>query len=379
MNAVPPIRGAHAIETCHFGADDLSSRAALLGPGRTSTPGTTALAHRMLPAPIFAVAFAPAPSATRPPLVDRVRPAVMVDEETLRVLREENGRLQQRMQQLRQTSAPAAGKTAPALGNPAVISMEAEVNPLAAVFAGGGALGIAFAAFLTSSGSPPTGLAVAAAAILFMAAGGTLVESSAPEAVPTPVVQTPAPPAPPTASEQQLVQLLEAQSATGQTTAALGKVKAEVSPLAVVFAGGGALGIAFAAFLTSSGSPPTGLAVAAAAILFMAAGGALVESNAPVAVPTGVQTKPATQTAAEQQLVQLLQSTAAAGQTTAALGKVEAEVSPLAAIFAGGGALGIAFAAYCTSSGDPPTGLAVAAAAILFMAAGGAFLDYVEA
>lgn len=54
---------------------------------------------------------------------------------------------------------------------------EKELNPVAAIAAGGGSLGIFYAAFCTSTGSPPTGLLVAFFAVLFMTAGATIAES----------------------------------------------------------------------------------------------------------------------------------------------------------------------------------------------------------
>ena len=59
---------------------------------------------------------------------------------------------------------------------PSIMMKEVEVKPLDALFAGGGALGVVFAAYCTSTGSPPTGLAVGIFSCLFMAAGATLLE-----------------------------------------------------------------------------------------------------------------------------------------------------------------------------------------------------------
>lgn len=59
---------------------------------------------------------------------------------------------------------------------PSIAMTEGEFGPLEAVFAGGGALGVVFAAYCTSTGSPPTGLLVATASVVFMAAGATLIE-----------------------------------------------------------------------------------------------------------------------------------------------------------------------------------------------------------
>lgn len=52
-----------------------------------------------------------------------------------------------------------------------------------------------------------------------------------------------------------------------------------------------------------------------------------------------------------------------------------ASVSPLQAAVIGGGTLGILGAAFCTSTGSPPTGLAVALAAVAFMAAGAGAIE----
>ena len=76
------------------------------------------------------------------------------------------------------TSAPVMlfgfGQKAP---EPPAPPKEIKVEPLQGVFAGGGALGVVFAAYCTSTGSPPTGLFVAFIACLFMAGGATIVES----------------------------------------------------------------------------------------------------------------------------------------------------------------------------------------------------------
>jgi len=52
-----------------------------------------------------------------------------------------------------------------------------DAPPLAYATVGLGSLGIFAAALCTSTGSPPTGLAVAAASVALMAAGASLVES----------------------------------------------------------------------------------------------------------------------------------------------------------------------------------------------------------
>ena len=114
-----------------------------------------------------------------------------------------------------------------------------------------------------------------------------------------------------------------------------------VSPSQGLVIGGGTIGILGAAFCTSTGSPPTGLAVAIAGLLFMAAGSRLVESEAP---PPPVVEKPI-------------------------------EVSQAQGVVIAGGTIGILGAAFCTSTGSPPTGLAVAVAGLLFMAAGSRFIE----
>ena len=55
-------------------------------------------------------------------------------------------------------------------------SKELSINPLEAAFAGGGALGVVFAAYCTSTGSPPTGLTIAVISCIFMAAGANIIE-----------------------------------------------------------------------------------------------------------------------------------------------------------------------------------------------------------
>ena len=60
---------------------------------------------------------------------------------------------------------------------PHMLAGKVEVSPLMAVFAFGGTAGVFFAAFCTSNGSPPTGLAVGLASCIFMAAGATLIEN----------------------------------------------------------------------------------------------------------------------------------------------------------------------------------------------------------
>ena len=59
-----------------------------------------------------------------------------------------------------------------------VLSESKPLPPIALVTVGGGAAGIFFAAFCTSTGSPPTGLAVAGATVLFMFLGATVQDSS---------------------------------------------------------------------------------------------------------------------------------------------------------------------------------------------------------
>ena len=52
-----------------------------------------------------------------------------------------------------------------------------------------------------------------------------------------------------------------------------------------------------------------------------------------------------------------------------------ATVTPAALATIGGGALGIFGAAYCTSTGSPPTGLAVGIATILLVSLGAGYLE----
>ena len=74
--------------------------------------------------------------------------------------------------------APATAALRPRAAAPSMLAAkDVEVSPLMAVFAGGGVAGVFFAAFCTSNGSPPTGLAVGILSCLFMAAGAALIES----------------------------------------------------------------------------------------------------------------------------------------------------------------------------------------------------------
>jgi len=127
-----------------------------------------------------------------------------------------------------------------------------------------------------------------------------------------------------------------------------------VSPAAAVVIGGGSLGIVGAALCTSTGSPPTGLAIAVGSILFMAIGSRLLDptADAPAAKPAVGSVSPA-----------------------AAAKPSGGSVSPAAAVVIGGGSLGIVGAAFCTSTGSPPTGLAIAVGSILFMAIGSRLLE----
>jgi len=70
------------------------------------------------------------------------------------------------------------------------------------------------------------------------------------------------------------------------------KPLATVSPLQGVVAGGGTLGILGAAVCTSTGSPPSGLAVAFGSIAFMAIGAKIIESKSPAASPSDPQRVP---------------------------------------------------------------------------------------
>jgi len=60
----------------------------------------------------------------------------------------------------------------------ASVSPAATVSPAQGIVVGGGTLGILGAAFCTSTGSPPTGLAVAFVAIGFMAIGASIIGST---------------------------------------------------------------------------------------------------------------------------------------------------------------------------------------------------------
>ena len=51
----------------------------------------------------------------------------------------------------------------------------------------------------------------------------------------------------------------------------------------------------------------------------------------------------------------------------------EPNLTPASIVVSAGGAIGIFGAAYCTSTGSPPTGLAVGVASVLFMALGAQF------
>lgn len=134
----------------------------------------------MLPLATICFAFVPSairspklnivPSAIRSPQLNRARPAVMESEEVLQELREQNAKLQIGFaKDLDSLQSLASAGAAADLSKP--------VNPLAAFFAAGGALGIGFAAYCTSMGSPPDGLAVGIASVLFMSAGAALIES----------------------------------------------------------------------------------------------------------------------------------------------------------------------------------------------------------
>ena len=76
------------------------------------------------------------------------------------------------------TTSPTAAAVSSLPRVPTVLLSESEaVNPLAWAVCAGGSAGIVFAAYCTSTGSPPTGLAVASATILFMVlAASTLDE-----------------------------------------------------------------------------------------------------------------------------------------------------------------------------------------------------------
>ena len=68
-------------------------------------------------------------------------------------------------------------------------------------------------------------------------------------------------------------------------------------------------------------------------------------------------------------------SLAAASRASAVALKEESSVSPIQGVVLAGGALGIVGAAFCTSTGSPPTGLAVATTALLFMFVGANLLE----
>lgn len=76
---------------------------------------------------------------------------------------------------------PAMPPTSSALATRAgaVVCAEKEVSPIQGAVVAGGTLGIVFAAYCTSTGSPPTGLAVGIAALLFMYFGAGLIEGQA--------------------------------------------------------------------------------------------------------------------------------------------------------------------------------------------------------
>ena len=60
---------------------------------------------------------------------------------------------------------------------PAVLLQEKSLNPIALGTVGVGSLGIFFAAYCTSTGSPPTGLLVAVISLALMYGGATVSES----------------------------------------------------------------------------------------------------------------------------------------------------------------------------------------------------------
>ena len=119
----------------------------------------------MLPLAFVCVAsFAPSATTVRPIVVNRIQPVMSdVDQKMLQQLRDINGQILRQAAELEKSAKRAT-------------PVEYNVRPLPAFFAGGGAVGIGYAAYCTSSGSPPTGLAIAFASCLFMAAGGALLE-----------------------------------------------------------------------------------------------------------------------------------------------------------------------------------------------------------
>ena len=133
--------------------------------------------------------------------------------------------------------------------------------PEAAVVAAG-TLGIVGAAYFTATGSPPTGLAVAVAALFAMYVGVNLFGVS--DSANRTEVRSPPPEV---TSEQEAVTSIPLPEA------------------AVVAAG--TLGIVGAAYFTSTGSPPTGLAVAVAALLAMYVGVNLIGVSDSVDGTTG--------------------------------------------------------------------------------------------
>ena len=126
---------------------------------------------------------------------------------------------------------------------------EISISPTQAAVSGGGVLGILGAAFCTSTGSPPNGLAVATVTVLALYIGAGVVES----------------------------QTGETQPSKGASSAAK---SVEISPLQAAVSAIGVLGIVGAAFFTSTGSPPTGLAVATATVALLYGGATLVEAEA---------------------------------------------------------------------------------------------------
>ena len=73
---------------------------------------------------------------------------------------------------------PATRLAAPHVARTGVISCaEPSISPTQGIVIAGGTLGIVGAAFCTSTGSPPTGLAVATLGLLFMYLGAGFIES----------------------------------------------------------------------------------------------------------------------------------------------------------------------------------------------------------
>ena len=72
---------------------------------------------------------------------------------------------------------------------------------------------------------------------------------------------------------------LSATPAEPRTTKAPVMMAKEASPLQIGFIALGALGVVFAAYCTSTGSPPTGLAVAVFSCVFMAGGAEIIEEG----------------------------------------------------------------------------------------------------